>query len=103
MTPEILVGARCVFHGLTALLLMGYFRPDATFKWWPSIIAGILLCSSGGLFVQCLTSWTHLVSVDPQPNLVLLSFGVFLLIGSTRGDVALLIAKARKYAKLLIQ
>lgn len=102
MNAEFLLGTRLALHLVTAVLLMGYFRPDARFKWFPSIIAGGLLCTSAALAFQIARTWDFMMIVDPQPQLVLFTFFVFLLIAATRGDVALLIRKGRELSSYVV-
>lgn len=95
MNAEFLLGSRLVLHLMTALILASYFRPEATFKAFPSVVAAGLLSTSGALAFQIARNWQELTFVEPQPQLVFFTFFVFLLIAATRGDVALLIRKGR--------
>lgn len=88
MTPEVLLGARLVLHIATALTLMSYYRPDARFRGKPSVLAGMLVCSSGAMAVQILTQWQELIAAKPQPQLVIFVFSVFMPIIWARGDMA---------------
>ena len=88
MTPEILLGTRLAIHVATVALLASYFNPDARFKLGPSVIAGMLLASSGSMAVQIVTEWSKLVAADPQPQLVIFVFTVFIPIAWCRGNIA---------------
>lgn len=88
MNAEFLLGARLLVHVLTALILASYFQPDARFKWAPSLMAALLLCSSGALAVQIVTQWHILVASGPQPQLLIFVLAVFLPIAYCKGDMA---------------
>ncbi len=88
MNPEVLLGARLALHVATAVVLMSYWRPDARFRGMPSVLAGMLVGSSGAMAVQILTQWPELVAAKPQPQLVIFVFSVFLPIAWARGDMA---------------
>ena len=96
MNAEFLLGSRLALHVMTAIILASYFRPEATFKAFPSVVAAGLLSTSGALAFQIALNWDLLSITEPQPQLVFFTFFVFLLIAATRGDVALLIRKGRE-------
>lgn len=88
MNPEILLGTRLALHLATVALLCGYFQPAARFRLGPSAMAGLLLASSASLAFQICYGWADMVKQNPQPQLVLFVFAVFLPIAYTRGNVA---------------
>ena len=100
MNPEILLGVRLALHLATVVLLCGYFQPSARFRLGPSAMAGLLLASSASLAFQILRGWHEMVLQNPQPQLVIFVFAVFLPIAYTRGNVAKLFdAMAKLTAK----
>lgn len=88
LSPEILLGTRLVIHLATVGLLCCYFQPQARFRLGPSVMAGLLLSSSAAMAVQILVKWHELVLHDPQPQLVVFVFTVFLPIAWARGNMA---------------
>lgn len=88
MNAEFLLGTRLALHIATIVLLAGYYRPDARFRFIPSVLAGALLASSASMAVQILTTWEMLVTSAPQPQLVIFVFTVFLPIAWARGNMA---------------
>ena len=88
MNPEFLLGTRLAIHLATVVLLASYYRPEARFRWTPSLLAGALLASSASMAVQIVTTWNTLVVSAPQPQLVIFVFTVFLPIAWARGDMA---------------
>lgn len=88
MNPEFLLATRLALHLATIILLCGYFQPMARFRLGPSVMAGLLLSSSAGLAVQLITKWHDLAQHDPQPQLVVFVFTVFLPIAWARGNMA---------------
>lgn len=88
MNPEFLLGTRLAIHLATVILLASYYRPEARFRWTPSLLAGALLASSASMAVQIVTTWHTLVASAPQPQLVIFVFTVFLPIAWARGDMA---------------
>lgn len=102
MNAEILLGSRLALHIMTAIILASYFRPDATFKAFPSVVAAGLLSTSGALAFQIARNWELMSITEPQPQLVMFTFFVFLLIAATRGDVALLIRKGRQLSGYVV-
>lgn len=96
MNAETLLAVRLTLHVLTALFLACYFRPDARFKWFPSLVAAGLLCSSGAMAIQIVTTWSVMTLQPPQPALTAFLFFVFVPIAWTRGDVATLLDRGSK-------
>lgn len=88
MNAEFLLGTRLALHLATVIILAGYYRPDARFRFIPSLLAGALLASSAAMAVQIMTTWGELVVSSPQPQLVIYVFTVFLPIAWARGDMA---------------
>lgn len=88
MNAETLLAIRLALHIATILLLCGYFQPGARFRLGPSVMAGLLLSSSASLAMQILTKWHEMVLHDPQPQLVVFVFTVFLPIAWARGNMA---------------
>lgn len=88
MNAEFLLGTRLALHLATVVLLAGYYRPEARFRWTPSLLAGALLASSAAMATQIITTWEALVHSAPQPQLVIYVFTVFLPIAWARGDMA---------------
>lgn len=88
MSPEFLLATRLALHLATIVLLAGYCQRGARFRLGPSVMAGLLLSSSAGLAVQILTGWQAMVRHDPQPQLVIFVFTVFLPVAWARGNVA---------------
>lgn len=98
MNPELLLGTRLALHLATAALLLAYFQPSARFRLGPSAMAGVLLASSASLAFQIVRGWGEMVQQNPQPQLVLFVFAVFLPIAYTRGNVAKLFDTMMKLA-----
>lgn len=96
MNAELLVGSRILFCALTAIILGSYFRPNARFKWIPSLIAAGMMCSSAAIAVQGLFDWNRMVHADPQPQFAIYTFFVFLMIAWCRGDMAVLLDTGSK-------
>lgn len=96
MNAEVLLAIRLVLHILTALFLALYFRPEAKFKWLPSLVAAGLLCSSGALAIQIVTTWSAMVAQPPQPALTILLFFVLIPVAWTRGDMAVLLDRGTR-------
>lgn len=88
MNPEFLLGTRLALHLATVIILAGYYRPDARFRFVPSVLAGALLASSAAMAVQIATNWHKMAASDPQPQLLIYVFTVFLPIAWARGDMA---------------
>lgn len=88
MNAEFLLGTRLAIHLATVILLAGYYRPEARFRFVPSVLAGALLASSASMAVQIVTTWHQLVAGAPQPQLLIYVFTVFLPIAWARGDMA---------------
>lgn len=88
MMPELLIGTRLALHVATIVLLAGYCQPNARFRLGPSVMAGMLLSSSASMAVQIVTKWEFLTHTEPQPQLVIFVFTVFLPIAWARGDMA---------------
>lgn len=88
MNAEFLLGTRLALHLATVIILASYYKPDARFRFIPSVLAGALLASSAAMAVQICTSWDKLVSSDPQPQLLIYVFTVFLPIAWAKGDTA---------------
>lgn len=88
MNPELILGIRLVLHIMTAALLLSYCRPEARFRLVPSVLAGMLASSSAALAVQIATNWHTLAAANPQPQLVIFVFTVFLPVALARGDMA---------------
>ena len=88
MNAEFLLGTRLALHLATVILLAGYYRPEARFRWTPSLLAGSLLASSAAMATQIVTTWSTLVASAPQPQLLVFVFTVFLPIAWARGDMA---------------
>lgn len=96
MSPEFLLGTRLFLHIATAALLLCYCRPEARFRLGPSVMAGMLASSSAALASQIIFDWAHLVSSNPQPQLVIFVFTVFIPVAATRGDMAKLYDALRR-------
>lgn len=96
MNAELLVGSRILFCALTAIILGSYFRPEARFKWTPSLIAAGLMCSSAAIAVQGVLEWNTLILFDPQPQFAIYTFFVLLMIAWCRGDMAVLLDTGNK-------
>lgn len=88
MNAEFLLGTRLALHLATVIILAGYYKPDARFRFVPSVLAGALLASSAAMAVQIGTTWDKMVASDPQPQLLIYVFTVFLPIAWARGDMA---------------
>lgn len=97
MNAELLLGTRLVLHLIVIVMLASYHRPDAKFKWIPSVMAGGILCTSAALAWQILSTWDKLVASDPQPQLVWYVFFTSLPVIWVRGDMAVLLEKLRRY------
>lgn len=96
MNAESLLAVRLVLHVLTALFLACYFRPDAKFKWFPSLVAAGLLCSSGAMAIQIITTWSVMALQPPQPALTAFLFFVLVPVAWTRGDMATLLDRGSR-------
>lgn len=103
MNPEFLVGSRIVFCALTAILIGSYFRPEARFKWAPSLIAAGLMCSSATIAFQGIVGWHDLIQKDPQPQFAIYTFFVFTLILWCRGDMAVLLDAGTRTHRTVVE
>lgn len=88
MTAEFLLGARLALHLATVVILASYYRPDARYRFVPSMLAGALLASSAAMAAQIGVSWNHMVASGPQPQLLIFVLTVFMPIAWARGDMA---------------
>lgn len=102
MNAELLVGSRILFCTLTAIILGSYFRPDARFKWTPSLIAAGMMCSSAAIAVQGILGWHKMIAADPQPQFAIYTFFVFLMIAWSRGDMAVLLDNGSKVSRGMV-
>ena len=88
MNPEVLLISRLILHIATIVMLARFYEPDFRFKFRASFCAGLILGSSGALAVQIVSTWDLMVASEPQPQLVLFVFAVFLAIALARGNMA---------------
>ncbi len=92
MNAEALLIARLLLHVATVVMLAMYHAPNSTFKGKASLCSGLVMGSSAAMAVQILSTWDNLVQSEPQPQLVIFVFAVFLPIALARGNMATVIS-----------